>query len=129
MQALSQYVTILFVGFVSFNSLRTFLKHVRRAAGTLENMLGGMTLPGAAGAGAQRALFLVYPKKAIHLALEGIHEPARHERNGMLLLKNVQFVSNFVCCPGEVVDRLLAVGCATALHSCWSTSFRLADGS
>jgi Abscisic acid G-protein coupled receptor len=45
-QALSQYVTIVFVGFISFNSLRAFLKHVRRAAGSLEALLGGVSLGG-----------------------------------------------------------------------------------
>jgi golgi pH regulator len=47
-KAVSQYITILFVGFVSFNSLRTFLKHIRRIAVSIESLVGGGGLAAAA---------------------------------------------------------------------------------
>ena len=50
--ALSQYITIAFVGFISFNSLRTFLKHVRRAASSVEAFVGGGGVAAAVGGGA-----------------------------------------------------------------------------
>jgi hypothetical protein len=48
-KAASQYVTLLFVGFVTFNSLRAFLKHMRRLAKAFEVLAGGVSLPGAGG--------------------------------------------------------------------------------
>lgn len=48
-KAASQYVTLLFVGFVTFNSLRAFLKHMRRLATVFEALAGGVSLPGARG--------------------------------------------------------------------------------
>jgi hypothetical protein len=47
-KAASQYITILFVGFVSFNSLRTFLQYVRRLVVSIESLLGGGGIAAAA---------------------------------------------------------------------------------
>ena len=62
--ALSQYVTIAFVGFITFNSLRVFLKHIRRVAAAFEAAIGGIRLPGngggnGAGGGAQLGAIMV----------------------------------------------------------------------
>ena len=51
-KAASQYITLLFVGFVSFNSLRAFLKHVRRLAASVFAVVGASLSPSSAAAGA-----------------------------------------------------------------------------